>query len=36
MESDPTFPAGEELWKKNATGELNDKQKDIFQKPRPE
>ena len=36
MESDPTFPAGEELWEKNATGELNDKQKDIFQKPRPE
>ncbi|MDF1860445.1 MAG: sulfatase [Verrucomicrobiales bacterium] len=35
MESDPTFPSGEELWKKRATGELNDDQKDIFQKPRP-
>jgi arylsulfatase len=35
MESDPTFPAGEELWEKRTTGELNEDQKDIFQKPRP-
>ncbi len=36
MESDPSFPAGEELWEKHAAGELNDDQKDVFQKPRPE
>lgn len=35
MESDPTFPSGEELWEKRATGELNEDQKDIFQNPRP-
>lgn len=35
-ESDPTFPAGEELWEKHAAGELNGNQKDIFQQPRPE
>ena len=35
MESDPSFPAGEELWAKHAAGELNEDQKDIFQKPRP-
>lgn len=35
MESDPTFPAGEELWEKRATGDLNENQKDIFQQPRP-
>ncbi len=34
MESDPTFPAGEELWEKHKSGELNEKQKDIFQQPR--
>src|SRR6056297_2539678 len=36
MESDPSFPAGEELWEKHAAGELNEHQKDVFQKPRPE
>lgn len=35
MESDPSFPTGEELWAKHAAGELNENQKDIFQKPRP-
>ncbi|MDF1853762.1 MAG: sulfatase [Verrucomicrobiales bacterium] len=35
MESDPTFPAGEELWEKHKAGELNKKQQDIFQQPRP-
>lgn len=36
MESDATFPAGEELWEKEAAGELNEHQVDIFQQPRPE
>lgn len=36
MESDPTFPAGEELWKKWHDGKLNENQKDIMQSPRPE
>ncbi|MEM7602427.1 MAG: heparan N-sulfatase, partial [Verrucomicrobiota bacterium] len=35
MESDPTFPAGEELWEKHRAGELNENQQDIFQQPRP-
>lgn len=35
MESDPTFPAGEELWEKHAAGELNEQQQDIFRQPRP-
>ncbi|MEM9017060.1 MAG: sulfatase/phosphatase domain-containing protein, partial [Verrucomicrobiota bacterium] len=35
MESDPTFPAGEELWEKQEAGELNEHQQDIFQQPRP-
>lgn len=35
MESDPTFPAGEELWAKHKAGETNENQKDIFQQPRP-
>lgn len=35
MESDPTFPAGEELWEKHAAGELKEKQGDIFLNPRP-
>ncbi len=36
MESDPSFPAGEELWEMHAAGKLNENQKDIFQIPRPE
>jgi len=36
MESDPSFPAGEELWAKRAAGELNEDQKDVFLNPRPE
>lgn len=36
MESDPTFPAGEELWKKWHEGKLSEKQTDIMQNPRPE
>lgn len=36
MESDPTFPAGEELWEKHRAGETNGLQQDIFQQPRPE
>lgn len=35
MESDPTFPAGEELWEKHAAGELAPEQEDIFRRPRP-
>lgn len=35
MESDSTFPAGEELWEKHAAGGLNEHQQDIFQQPRP-
>jgi len=36
MESDPTFPAGEQLWNQHAAGELGPHQQDIFQQPRPE
>ncbi len=36
MESDASFPAGEELWAKHKAGELNEKQQDVFQQPRPE
>jgi len=36
MESDPTFPAGEELWEKEKAGELEEHQRDIFLSPRPE
>jgi len=35
VESDDSFPAGEELWEKHKSGELNEKQQDIFQQPRP-
>ncbi|MDF1825952.1 MAG: sulfatase [Verrucomicrobiales bacterium] len=34
-ESDTSFPAGEELWEKQAAGELNENQQDIFRQPRP-
>ena len=36
MESDPSFPAGEELWDKWHEGKLNENQKDVMQNPRPE
>lgn len=35
VESDPTFPAGEELWAMQKAGKLNDNQKDVFLVPRP-
>ena len=35
MESDPTFPAGTELWAKEKAGELSENQRDIFRNPRP-
>ncbi|MEM7698854.1 MAG: sulfatase [Verrucomicrobiota bacterium] len=35
MESDPTFPAGAELWEQEAAGKLSPHQRDIFRKPRP-
>lgn len=35
MESDPTYPSGEELWKKWEEGKLNAAQSDIMQQPRP-
>ncbi len=34
-ESDPSYPAGEELWKKQDKGKLNANQQDIFLIPRP-
>ncbi len=36
MESDRSFPAGEELWKKWDEGKLNENQTDVMQNPRPE
>lgn len=36
MESDPSFPAGEELWEKHDAGELNAAQSAMFQEPQPE
>jgi len=36
MESDPSFPAGEELWEMEAAGKLSEEQRDIFLTPRPE
>jgi N-sulfoglucosamine sulfohydrolase len=35
MESDPTFPAGRELWAMETAGQLQPAQRDIFLKPRP-
>ncbi len=35
MESDPSFPAGAELWTRHEEGKLNQNQKDIFLNPRP-
>ncbi len=35
MESDPSFPSGEELWTAHEKGNLNQKQMDIFLNPRP-
>jgi len=35
MESDPTFPAGKELWAKERSGELTESQRDVFRQPRP-
>ena len=34
-ESDPTFPAGEELWMMHAAGRLNSKQQQLFASPQP-
>ena len=34
MESDASFPAGEELWAEEAKGNLKAEQRDVFQKPR--
>ncbi len=34
-ESDPTFPAGKELWEAHKAGKLKPAQNDIFLKPRP-
>ncbi len=34
-ESDPSFPAGEELWAEEAKGNLKAEQRDVFLKPRP-
>lgn len=35
VESDPTFPAGSELWEAHSRGLLADEQRGIFQKPLP-
>ena len=34
MESDPSFPAGKELWDAEAAGKLQPRQRDVFLKPR--
>lgn len=36
MESDPSYPAGAELWEKHDAGELNAAQSAMFQLPQPE
>ena len=35
MESDPTFPAGEELWEMHRAGKLNEAQSAMFELPQP-
>lgn len=34
VESDPTYPAGKELWQAEADGKLKPHQREVFQKPR--